>query len=98
MADLQAQRLNVDKSYRWQSAFPVPDGLIHSGLNSISINGFQSFSCQGPPKLHVIWPPEPSSQNVSFQGQPPTNKDLSEKPIRREYIFKCARVSSIFQK
>ena len=26
------------------------------------------FTSRTPPKLHGIWPPEPSSQNVLFQG------------------------------
>ena len=42
---------------------------------------FNLFHVKDPPKLHGIWPPDPSSHNVLFQGQPPRNKDLSEKPI-----------------
>ena len=51
------------------------------------MNGFQSFSCRGHLKITCDLAAGPSSQNVLFQGQPPGNKGLSEKPIRREYIF-----------
>merc|ERR1712033_59216 len=64
----------------------------------VSINGFQSFSCQGPPKITCNLAAGPSSQNVLFQGQPPRNKDLSGKPIRSEYVFKHVHALSRFFK
>ena len=60
---------------------------------------FSLFHVKDRPKLHVIWPPEPSSHNVLFQGQPPRNKDSSGKTYTlRTRIQTCARVLSVFQK
>ena len=57
------------------------------------------FLVKEPPKMTWNLAAGPSSQHVLFQGPPPRNKDLSEKPMRRElHIQTRARVFSIFQK
>ena len=49
---------------------------------------FSIFFMSRTPKIRWNLAAGPSSQNVLFQGQPPRKKDLSENPIRCEYIFK----------
>ena len=56
------------------------------------------FFMSRTPKITCNLAAGPSSQNVLFQGQPPRNKDLSEKPIRCEYIFKHVHAFSRFFK
>ena len=50
---------------------------------------FNHFSCQGLPKSHVIWPPEPSSQSVLFQGH------LQETKIRVKNLLAVNTYSNV---
>ena len=54
---------------------------------------FNLFHVKDPPKITCNLTTGPSSQNVLFQGQPPRNKDLSEKPIHavNTYSNMCTR-------
>ena len=61
------------------------------------IGGSQTFSCQGPPKLHVFGR-GPASQNMLFQG-PPRSRDLSYKSLLwKIYIQRFFKKFTIFQK
>ena len=69
---------------------------ILSSKYFFQIRGYQTFPCQGPPKLHVFGR-RPPSRKRSFRGRSETEISVTEDSFEK-YIFKDLNKCSLFFK